>query len=877
MSTNYKSFDEISYDSLYGEETKCLSHTNDFHKEALNVKLLLEDIRNNLDSNDVFYHYQKYTRNLPIKVLGGEGPFYHGNDTIIGKLNGRVEFKPSVPFTYIDEKTNKEKAANLDVKLNKRACHVSFKKPGMTIHIDPVQKKAYYAIEFIYKDALDIRDFSGTPEISNDYTLEEKYSAVIIKTENVNDFIAMLKFLKQDYFLNHLKMKFQSLLESTKQIEALVFLYQQLPSNLSFLNGGRLQMDTIFNHMKLLAEYDNNSGFFGIFNDESGVLIKALELLTKFPSALQILLSEDVLLKSIYKSLDGSSVIENQLIENKMLFASLLNAIMVQDKFYGAKDKRDKKFIYGNGYKFNGDLTALFSDEKDDEFYLQQLKKTTYYTTSPNVIDDDNGVSIGTGEDVETAHTETEEIDDGAMYHSLDLVTLEIRNGKDKETLLVPAIYIKALSDQDEWIEVEKMIRIGFDILAVIGGIIVLYTTANPGALALAIADIGLATTDIAVQTVVEELEKTKEGKELLETWEKIYLIGGMATAIVSAPQLVQSLYRTANGVIKLAVKVKNYNYINFTRAMLLKAFLEVNISGFTQNTVKALRDNSEIVLATGGNLDKFKVDELFKKSVILVSGDVQTGDKIEEQVALIYKGEAIVQAKPQNFGKAAKDLIKNLSNEKRFEEVCENILNRRKKIRIEDVNTSGLPPTKGVKMYFTLIDEFGNRVGKLSRVPDRKKLIYKLSRGVNEEEINCSISLLDESFGKIRRLPIEKGENLLYADFNIPKSITDKLSGLGEIMLDDALAYFNRNKKYGNPDGTLDIWQKSESYSDYGGKSLLLNQFWDAVDIKKMTYEEAAFETFSGKWAKKNGYIRVRFNPLNITRDEIMLNYIKK
>lgn len=673
MSTYNKSFDEISYENIYGEETKCLEHKNDFHKLAVNVKLLLEDIQQNINSKSTFYNYQKYTDNLP-KITLNEDEYLKNATPLIRRLNGVTDVYFSIPFRFNDQKSKKEKVAPLNVALNKRACTISFKDLGMAMRIDIKNKRASYGLEFIYTDALDKRDFNNASAAINDYTLDEKYRAIIIETGQIDGFIAVLRYLNKDHFLNQIRNKFQVLLENTTKIEDLVFLYSLLPSDLSFLKGGQLKMDTVFNHMKLLAEYDNNSGFFSIFNDESGALIKALELLMQFPSALQILLTEDTLIKNIYKNLDGSSVIENEHVENKMLFASLLNAIMVQNKFHGAKDKRDKKFYYGNDYKFNGDITSLFSDEKEDEFYLQQLKKTTRENTSPEVITDDMGVSISEP----STYAVTEKIDQGAMYHPLDLVTLEILQGKNSQTLLVPAIYIKALSDRDEWMEVEKNIRIGFDVLALVGGIVVLLTTANPGLLALAIADIGLATTDIAVQTIANELKKTPEGQEFLDTWEKIYLIGGMATALASAPQLIQSLYKSATGVIRLAAKVKNYNYLNFTRSILLKAFLEMNASNFTQNTVKALRENTEIVLATGGYLDKIKVDELFKKSVILVSGNVQTNNKIEEQVALVYKGEVIVQSNPQNFGKSAKTLLKNLANEKKFFEVCEELWNNK-------------------------------------------------------------------------------------------------------------------------------------------------------------------------------------------------------
>jgi hypothetical protein len=100
-------------------------------------------------------------------------------------------------------------------------------------------------------------------------------------------------------------------------------------------------------------------------------------------------------------------------------------------------------------------------------------------------------------------------------------------------------------------------------------------------------------------------------------------------------------------------------------------------------------------------------------------------------------------------------------------------------------------------------------------------------------------------------------------------------ISGLCKTMLDDALAYFRRSAKFGNVDGTANLWTTLKIYDDYGGASINLKQFWNAVD-KGMTYEKAAFETFSGKWAKANGFDGVKFAQENIERDEVLLSFIK-
>ncbi|MCU0439108.1 MAG: hypothetical protein MUC49_14515 [Raineya sp.] len=51
----------------------------------------------------------------------------------------------------------------------------------------------------------------------------------------------------------------------------------------------------------------------------------------------------------------------------------------------------------------------------------------------------------------------------------------------------------------------------------------------------------------------------------------------------------------------------------------------------------------------------------------------------------------------------------------------------------------------------------------------------------------------------------------------------------------------------------------KSDVYIDYGGESVNIRKFREALDAG-MTREEAAFETVTGKWAKEKRFDKVRF-----------------
>jgi hypothetical protein len=322
---------------------------------------------------------------------------------------------------------------------------------------------------------------------------------------------------------------------------------------------------------------------------------------------------------------------------------------------------------------------------------------------------------------------------------------------------------------------------------------------------------------------------------------------------------------------LRLAQAAKSFNALNFVRACLLKVILEIEIANFTKNTVKEIIYGEEALKLAGIHFNASGVKRLQEKGVLFIKGISAEGKTAG--YAALYKGEVIAQGTAKEVREGLKDLW-TTKGAKLIEEL-DKIINRRRIVSLKNVELLGQAPKSGVKMLFTLIDEMGNNIGQLSRAPNGKELVYKLIKDGKEIDISCSIKLWDEIIGKIRKLPINEGENLLYADFNIPKTITDKFSRLGQIMLDDGLAYFNRSKKYGNVDGTLNTWQKSESYAEYGGQSINLDQFWKARDAGK-SIEEAAFETFSGKWAKENGFKKVRFEQKNIEQKGVMLNFLK-
>lgn len=197
--------------------------------------------------------------------------------------------------------------------------------------------------------------------------------------------------------------------------------------------------------------------------------------------------------------------------------------------------------------------------------------------------------------------------------------------------------------------------------------------------------------------------------------------------------------------------------------------------------------------------------------------------------------------------------------------------------LRVKNIEDFG---SQGNKIIFQLLDNDGNEIGDLIRTIAEKgrKLNFNLKIKGKSYSISSSTELLNPQTAKVYDLPVNHGENIMYADLNIPTEITDKFSGLGNIMLDDTLAFYLKNPKFGKVDGCFGVWVTNPSYYDqYGGTSINLKQFWKVVDEQKMSYEEAAFETFTGKWVEKNGFKKVSYNRDNhIKPEQVIMKFLK-
>ncbi|UEQ75218.1 hypothetical protein [Chryseobacterium arthrosphaerae] len=725
--------------------------------------------------------------------------------------------------------------------------------------------------------------------------------AIILETFSYEEFRRLVMHVGFDDFENYYKYKnyfteiFKSSFLKAKSAEELKFLYSKAPEFV--LQGMALENEMLFGHLLALTKLDD-TGIFSGWKDGSSALVNVLKAFPDHIFLLNKFRKSPELCNRIYFNLDGTSEFNGEMKSNRLIFATILMQYCLFS--YSRPKAGAPTFRIGNEYKVNTEVFGLAGDilgfGKSDEktFFLQQQKEVTKRVFIVPKEGDPNAT-----EQV------TEDLDEGAEFYPLDMVyfikqqTSETNEGAEQQgtIMMVPAIYVKAWADAEKWEDINETIRIVADMVGVVFGIGTLALSGNPYLLLAAAADLSLALPDLTIQAFRAEIAKLPGGDEFLRQWDLIYNVLGSAVAapqlVVGLAQLTAAFYRSCLSLLRASVNVAE-NVKQGLRASAISVFLDLNSGTFQRKDLRMFSPTEWVIPSAGFISKTSECDALIQNGAFFMELDaaaimesINKGGGINPDVigaissnrkfALVYKGEIIAQGSRYDkaYQKVLQEIRKVSYSSEKVGEVLESFVNRRRIVSVEDVSLLGKAPEKGVKMLFNLLDELGNNIGQLIRSPNKNDLYYRLIFRGKEIDIKSTIKLLDDKY-RLRGLPIKEGEHLLYGDLNIPKEVTDKYSGLGQIIYEDGLKYFLNAKKYGKVDGTVSIWIKADIYTDYGGQSINLDQFWKAFD-NGMSYEEAAFSTFAGKQAKKFGFTKVRIiDSKKITRDGVQLNFLK-
>ncbi|AZA55188.1 hypothetical protein [Chryseobacterium sp. G0201] len=721
--------------------------------------------------------------------------------------------------------------------------------------------------------------------------------ALILETFSYEEFRNLVMYVGYDDFENYVEYKnyfieaFKVQFLKAKTAEELKFLYTNTPEFV--IKGMVLANETIFGHLLALTKLDDTGKFSG-WSDGSCALVNVLKAFSDHIFLLDKFKDNPELCNRIYFNLDGVSEMKGGIKSNRIIFATILMEYCLFSP--NRPTVGSPTFRIGKDFKVNTNVMELSgpilglgqSDERT--FFLQQQKEVLQTAKVIPKEGDPNAVELA-----------TEDLEEGKQYFPLEMVYFVdenksgVRNeetGQEEGTIvmMVPAIYVKALADAENWEDINDTIRIVADMVGIVLGIGTLALSGNPYVLLAAAADLSLALPDLTIQVLREEIAKLDGGEEFLRQWDLIYNTGG---AIIAAPQLVVGFYRACLSIMKLPQTVEKVR--QGLRAMAISVFLDLNSGVFQRKDLRLFQPTEWVIPSAGFFSKTSECDALVQNGAFFMELDaaaimesINKGNGINPDVigtinsnrrfALIYKGEIVAQG--SRYDKAYQKVLMNLKkvsySPEEVGKYLESLFNRRRVVSVEDVSLLGKAPEKGVKMSLNLFDEFGNNIGQLVRSPNKNELYYKLIFRGKEIDIKSMIKLLDDKY-RLRGLPIEEGEHLLYGDLNIPKEVTTKYAALGQIIYEDGLKYFLNAKKYGKVDGTVSVWIQADIYTDYGGQSINLDQFWKARDAG-MSIEQAAFSTFAGKQAKKFGFTKVRSNIKDnfVERERVQINFLK-
>ncbi|ANO47059.1 hypothetical protein Pf1_01602 [Flavobacterium columnare] len=531
----------------------------------------------------------------------------------------------NIPFTYKDE-SGKINTSFLQARLNKRIDAIDYDW-GFNIQINAKTKLIFAQLSLYYVNTAKFRNkVTATPN-PNDFTVNDQYRGIVFQSENLTDFAYLVNAIDPSQFefiKNKIKTKFVDAIQKAKNEDEIVFLFENAPNWIA----ENFKSDELINYLKTILSYDIEGWFSGYIDGSCAFInvLRGFNTLDKWVDLYNFFKKKTEFVKKAYHGLDSTSIWEGVKQTNKTIFASFLTSLCyaVMDSEKVAIEPPTKTFYLGDGYTVNTSALGALNFN-DTQYFLKQER-----TKLVGMIPIANSWFYPV--------TYDEDLEEGAYYNPLQMV--QVYNVAQKTAMVVPAIFLHDIASRDELAQIMKAVRIGVNVFTIAVSIASLGSASPLIALAAA-ADITLATADTIFALAEDQLSK-----EFVETWSKIYLVGG---AITAGPVLLNSVFK---GGMKILNGTAKAEFKNFVRAFIFKVVMEKNIANFTKNTLRFVTENVELVSISNGLLNTGKLQELNRYGAILVAGEVKNADKIVTEYALVYKGELVIKGEKASFVK---------------------------------------------------------------------------------------------------------------------------------------------------------------------------------------------------------------------------------
>lgn len=565
-----------------------------YYSGVTNNKLLIDRLRtaNKSDSRILSDFYYKDYESPKTKIERTD----YWQKTFDGWEPRSITSVIPIDSEFSVREDNRTRDIDLQSRMSKKNGNVDAN-PRITAEIDLSKRHALYKMYFVFEEGTPIAQgdkmiplaIPGPPYDDSD---GEGIVAIETSCQNYLDYRTVLnhlspKFDPEKFFTYLFDKKHVSLSQTEKDREKLDNLYAQAP--LFYIQS--LSNDDLFADLKELMLYDKGSWF----KDSSESMLKILTCFSDFKYVYDKLYENPKLVKTIYKLINADSGDNSKETYCDFLtFLCLVYQKVDVDKLVSVK--------LGGKYEINSDL---YGGEED------KVRIQNYYTTTDYVIDTQS---------THNAYYDSSPIKEDTVFHyrvngyfhPMELMILEdVETG---QSAIVPAIFIKRLSDIAEWEEIISALMMILTILSMLTSVGILFRGATGLVRLFAIVDIGVGTIDLALSN--DDIRKALQNSGPAGAWfvENWPIISFMSSMGILSIQMAKGIVKNAPKVIDKLKKAKNFSVSKQIEELLKKA-KEVTRKleqSYDQEVLRVIRNNFEII---PDNLFKKYVKDFVKKA----------------------------------------------------------------------------------------------------------------------------------------------------------------------------------------------------------------------------------------------------------------------
>lgn len=580
-----------------------------------------------------------------------------------GVLEVEREIDKTVPFTYINSYKQKIQTS-ISCGINKRIDNIDTHM-SVSFSINSTNKSINCKIAYFYINTEQYRVSVNSTSSDTDFEVNEKYVALKFFSENITDIYHFVKEIQNndpEWFKLLVNSEYVPLIERCKDVKQLMWLYQNAPD----FTLAALKPETLWKNICSFYNYDTN-GAFSFVRDASPMLMKALFAFntpTRISFLMEKLSANQDFVINLYDALDDEIIFMGEKIPCKIAFISVISSFshVSRENF----NFTNNLFSVGRNSFVNLEKIQNSQQQSDKGKYKVEQKEKIGTSLSPSI---GGGVSVP--------------YDNYITTRIVNLLPLDIILVLEEETqslLFVPALFLYDKQHQRNMEAIAASLRLGINMLAIAMAIETLGGSLLAAEGAEAITLWGMLTAlegAVALGDLGVQLNKDKLTKEFLDIWENIYMTSGYATATTG---VVQGLYKIGGKILAQETRAE---VKNFVMSCMVKIMLEREISNFSKSTFKVLMSHKELIQATNGVINEAKAKLMYQYGMFLIEveykGKIVTPKKIiatiDNEVAIVYKGEIITHANKSEFYKKTNSLLKHLKNPTEFIKVAEELL----------------------------------------------------------------------------------------------------------------------------------------------------------------------------------------------------------